>query len=82
MNTIPVNNKGTVTIKIGYGIQVGSLGRPFENIGCRKNLQLPPKWIDKTEHWHWIYTFRYRDETGGGFEIEIDYNGSFVGIKK
>ena len=80
--TIPSNRNGTQHVNVGYGVQTGTLGRPFENIGCRKNTQLPSKWIDNNEHWHWIYIFRYRDEHDGGFEIEIDYNNKFVGITK
>lgn len=56
-----------------FDIQEGSLGRPFQQVGLRKNSQLPSKWINGSEHWYWIYTFRYLDGSESSFEIEIDY---------
>jgi hypothetical protein len=61
-----------------FETQIGSLGRPFRQSGLKNNLQLPAKWVNKTEYWHWIYSFLYLDERAGFFEIEIDYNDKYV----
>jgi len=43
---------------------------------------MPEKWINKVTHWHWVHSFKYLDEQGGFFEIEIDYNNNFVKLEK
>lgn len=58
-------------------VQEGKLGKPFRQIGLRKNLQKPSFWLNKTDCYHWIYTFNYIDKSGG-FEIEVDYYNKFV----
>ena len=55
--------------------------RPFKNIGLRKNLQLPAKYIQGEYRHHWIYLFKYLDDNSC-FEIEIDYNNRFVSKTK
>jgi len=62
--------------------KIDDKGRPFRLSGTRKNSQLPSKWIDKTERWHWIHSFKYLDEQGGFFEIEIGYNNEFIKLEK
>ena len=62
--------------------QVDSDGRPYKQQGVRKNGQVPVKWINKTEHWHWIYDFRFLDEKGGNMQIEINYNNEIIRIEK
>lgn len=61
-------------------IQEGKLGKPLRQIGVRRNLINPAKWIGKNESYHWIYTFVYIDKSGS-FEIEIDYQNKFVSKK-
>lgn len=46
--------------------------------GSRKNLQHPAKWIDKMEMHHFIHTFKYLDEQGGFFEVEVDYQNKYI----
>jgi hypothetical protein len=70
------------TLQLHFNIQEGKLGRPFRQSGLRKNSKLPSKWIDKVEKWHMVYSFKYLDERGGFFEVEIDYNDKFVRLNK
>lgn len=80
METITIKN---FKIKLELNtVQTSPQGRPFRCSGLRKNLQSPSKWINKTECWQWIYSFKYLDEQGGFFEIEIDYNDKFVKLIK
>ena len=58
-------------------VQLSKKGRPMRKVGIRMNLQMPSKWINKSEKWHWIYRFIYLDEQAGGIEVEIDYNDQF-----
>ena len=71
-----------LSIKLNFDTQISKLGRSFRQSGLKKNSQLPSKWIDKVEKWHWIYSFKYLDEKGGFFEVEIDYNDKFVKLTK
>jgi hypothetical protein len=48
----------------------------------RKNLQVPEKWVNKEAKNHWIYDFKYLDEKGGYFSVEIDYNDNFYKLIK
>ena len=58
--------------------QISPNGRPYKQIGVRINEDMPTVWVGKDKRNHWIYTFRYLDEVGGYFEIEIDeYNKFF-----
>ncbi len=45
--------------------------------GTEKNLQHPSKWINKTEKWHWIYTFIYLD-TKEIIKFEFDYYDTYT----
>lgn len=56
--------------------QEGTLGKPFKQIGLRKNGQMPEKYINGSYKSHWIYTFKYED--GKMFELEIDYNDKII----
>ena len=71
-----------LSIKLNFETQISNLSRPFRQSGLRKNSKLPSKLIDKVEKWYWIYSFKYLDEKGGFFEIEIDYNDKFVSLIK
>jgi hypothetical protein len=71
-----------LSIKLNFETQISKLGRPFRQSGLRKNSQLPSKWIDKVEKWHWVYSFIYLDERGGFFEVEIDYSDKFLNLNK
>lgn len=46
--------------------------RPCRLSGTKKNLQLPSKWIDRVEKWHWIISYKYLDQEEY-FEINLDY---------
>jgi hypothetical protein len=67
-------------INLDFSTQFDKNKRPFRLSGTRMNLQLPPKWIEKNIKYHWIHSFKYLDEKGGYFEIEIDYNDNFFKI--
>jgi len=69
-------------IFLNFETQISKLGRPFRLSGTRKNLQLPEKWVDKVLKNHWIHSFKYLDERGGFFEIEVDYNDKFLKLIK
>ena len=47
--------------------------RPCRLSGIRKNLQIPSKWIDRTEKWHWTISYKYLDADNEYFEINLDY---------
>jgi hypothetical protein len=81
MDTLVITIKET-RILLNFETQISKLGRPFRLSGTRKNLQMPEKWINKVTHWHWVHSFKYLDERGGFFEIEIDYNNNFVKLDK
>jgi hypothetical protein len=74
------NNKEIYT---DLRLQVGATGRPFRLIGIQKETTKPSKWIDKSEHWHWILEYRYTDRTDlqEGFDIEIDYYDNFLNFE-
>lgn len=76
MNTILI---GTTVLNLNFEPQLSKLGRLFRLTGTEKNLQLPSKWIDKTEKWHWIYTFIYLD-TKEIIKFEFDYNDKFLKV--
>jgi len=59
-------------------IQEGNLGRPFINAGVERITTIAPKWIGRVEKWCWRHTFRYLDEKGGFFEIDLDWNGKLI----
>ncbi len=59
-------------------VQTSTKGRPFRISGSRMNLQHPAKWIDKMEMHHFIHTFKYLDEQGGFFEVEVDYQNKYI----
>jgi hypothetical protein len=80
MNKIKINSE--TYIFLNFEIQISKLGREFRLSGTRKNLQITPKWIDKVEKYHWIHSFKYLDEKGGFFEIEIDYFDNFLKLTK
>ena len=62
--------------------QISNLGRPFRWFGLKINLEFPEKWVNKEAKHHWIYEFKYLDEQGGYFSVEIDYNDNFYKLKK
>jgi hypothetical protein len=80
MNKIKINSE--TYIFLNFETQISKLGRPFRLSGTKKNLQLPEKWIDKDLKNHWIHSFKYLDEKGGFFEVEIDYNDKFISLTK
>lgn len=65
-------------------LQTAPSGREFRLIGIVKELRKPSKWINKSEHWHWVLEYRYTDRTHlqEGFNIEIDYKDNFCNFEK
>ena len=57
--------------------QLSKLGRPYRLSSIVKNLQVPSKWINRVEHWHWYYVFIYTDDNSF-FGFEFDYYDKFV----
>jgi hypothetical protein len=57
--------------------KLSKLGRPYRLSAIAKNLQVPSKWINKVEHWHWYYFFIYTDDNSF-FGFEFDYNDKLV----
>ncbi len=57
--------------------QLSKLGRPYRLSAIMKNLQVPSKWIDRVDCWHWFYVFIYKDDNSF-FGFEFDYNDKFV----
>lgn len=47
--------------------------RPCRLSGTKKNIQLPSKWIDRTEKWCWIISYKYLYGQQEIFEINLDY---------
>ena len=78
MNTILI---GTTVLNLNFEPQLSKSSRLFRLSGTEKNLQVPSKWIDKVEKWHWIYTFIYLD-TKEIIKFEFDYNNQFLKIIK
>ena len=76
MERIKINEN--YSINIDFSVQVGKLNRPFQHYGLRKNTDMPSKFINQVECFHWIYEFKYLDKQGGKFEIEIDYYNNIV----
>ena len=71
-----------IKIFLNFETQISNTGRTFRWSGMRKNLQVPEKWVNKETKNHWIYEFKYLDEQGGYFSIEIDYNDNFYKLMK
>lgn len=78
MNQFNING---FILQLHFKAQLSKSGRLFRLSGTEKNLQVPSKWINKTEKWHWIYTFIYL-ETKEIIKFEFDYNNQFLKIIK
>ena len=57
--------------------KLSKLGRPYRLSAIVKNLQVPSKWINRVDCWHWYYFFIYTDDLSL-FGFEFDYNDKFV----
>ena len=64
-----------------FDIQEGKLGKRFRQSSLTRNGQLPPKWINGLEKYHWIYLFKYVDEDKY-FEVEVDYYDKIIKVNK
>ena len=64
-------------LNLTFTPQLSMLGRPYRLSGIAKNLQVPSKWIDRVDCWHWYYVFIYTDDNSF-FGFEFDYNDKFV----
>ena len=61
--------------------QLSKNGEEIKYTGCRKNLQMPEKWIDKDIKNHYIFRFKYLN--GNGFvNFEFDYFDKFFKMFK
>jgi hypothetical protein len=58
--------------------QQGTLGRPFRASGVEKILSKPPKWVNGVEKYCWRYRFKYLDDKGGFFEIDLDWENNLI----
>ena len=64
-------------LNLSFTPQLSKLGRPYRLSAIAKNLQVPSKWIDRIDCWHWYYVFIYTDDNSF-FGFEFDYNDKFV----
>lgn len=64
-------------LNLTFTPKLSKLGRPYRLSAIAKNLQLPSKWIDRVDCWHWYYVFIYTDDNSF-FGFEFDYNDKFV----
>ncbi len=64
-------------LNLTFTPQLSKLGRPYRLSAIAKNLQVPSKWIDRVDCWHWFYVFIYTDDNSF-FGFEFDYNDKFV----
>ncbi len=80
MNKIKINSE--TYIFLNFETQISKLGRNFRLSGISKISTIPQKYINNSYKNHWVYTFRYLDVHSEFFEIEIDYNNSFVRLNK
>lgn len=64
-------------LNLTFTPQLSKLGRPYRLSAIAKNLQIPSKWIDRVDCWHWYYVFIYTDDNSF-FGFEFDYNDKFV----
>jgi hypothetical protein len=64
-------------LNLSFTPQLSKLGRPYRLSAIAKNLQVPSKWIDRVDCWHWFYVFIYTDDNSF-FGFEFDYNDKFV----
>jgi hypothetical protein len=64
-------------LNLTFTPQLSKLGRPYRLSAIAKNLQVPSKWIDRVDCWHWYYVFIYTDDNSF-FGFEFDYNDKFV----
>ena len=53
------------------------LNRLYRLSAISKNGQVPSKWVNKVEHWHWFFIFIYTDDNSF-FGFEFDYNDKLV----
>lgn len=74
------DSKGNTYYINHFNNQEDAFKKVFRFSGLKKNSQIPPKWLDSTWKWHWIYEFIYED--GKHFYIEIDYNNNFLHLTK
>jgi len=68
MNSIKYNNH---PYHLNQSIQTTPNGNNFRYIGLQKDLTKGATWRNKTEYFHWIYTFHYTDKQGG-FTLLLD----------
>lgn len=64
-------------LNLTFTPQLSKLHRPYRLSAIAKNLQVPSKWINKVDCWHWYYVFIYTDDNSF-FGFEFDYNDKFV----
>lgn len=57
--------------------KLSKLNRLYRLSAIAKNGQMPSKWINKVEHWHWFFIFIYTDDNSF-FGFEFDYNDKLV----
>ena len=66
-------------IFLNFETQISKLGRPFR---LSETKIFDGKWIGKEMKYKTIHTFKYLDEEGGFFEIELGYNNEFIKLEK
>ena len=64
-------------LNLSFTPQLSKLGRPYRLSAIAKNLQVPSKYVNRVDCWHWYYVFIYTDDNSF-FGFEFDYNDKFV----
>jgi hypothetical protein len=64
-------------LNLTFTPQLSKLGRPYRLSAIAKNLQVPSKYVNRVDCWHWYYVFIYTDDNSF-FGFEFDYNDKFV----
>jgi len=60
--------------------QIAPSGRPFVNVGVKKDTRYPDKWVMKVIKNYWILLFKYTDN-GEYFKLGLDYNDKIITVK-
>lgn len=64
-------------LNLTFTPQLSKLGRPYRLSAIAKNLQVPSKYVNRVDCWHWYFVFVYTDDNSF-FGFEFDYNDKFV----
>ena len=64
-------------LNLTFTPQLSKLGRPYRLSAIAKNLQVPSKYVNRVDCWHWYFVFVYTDDNSF-FGFEFDYYDKLV----